>query len=61
MESTEAAPEELIETGIRKKRKSRWVKGSGVPRYDKKTLDVIMDKYVETPPFRHGAKVEVKK
>ena len=39
------------------KRKSRWVTGSGIPRYDKRTLDAIGDIYIEGKGWHNGAKV----
>ena len=54
---SEVEPQELIETGIKKKRVSRWVTGSGIPRYDKAAADMIMDKYVSSPEWVNGAKV----
>lgn len=39
------------------KRKSRWVRDSGIPRYDKRTLDAIGDVYIEGKDWHNGAKV----
>lgn len=39
------------------KPKSRWVRGSGVPRDDKHTLDYIYKTYHEAEGWRNGAKV----
>ncbi len=39
------------------KRKSRWVRDSGIPRYDKPTEDYILSRYRELPGWHRGAKV----
>lgn len=43
----------MVET----KRKSRWVRNSGVPRYDKATEDYIINRYREQPEWHNGARV----
>jgi len=41
----------------KEKRKSRWVKGSDVPRYDERTLSSILNRYHESPGWFRGARV----
>ena len=43
------------------KRKSRWVKNSGVLRYDKATEDYIIKRYHESPGWHRGATVTRRK
>ena len=42
---------------LKPKRNSRWVAGSGVPRYDKKTLDTITDQYGEEAGWHRAARI----
>lgn len=39
------------------KRQSRWVKDSGIPRYDERTLSSILNRYHESPGWFRGARV----
>ncbi len=48
---TEASPDD------KPKCRSRWVKGSGVPRYDKRTYDAL-DVFVEEAGWHHGARIK---
>ena len=48
---TEADPDNKCVT------RSRWVKGSGVPRYDKRTYDALAV-FVEEAGWHHGARIK---
>jgi hypothetical protein len=41
----------------RPKKQSRWVRNSGIPRYDESTLNYILKKYREADGWFHGARV----
>jgi len=43
------------------KKKSRWVRGSGVDRYDKKTDEYIQSTFREADGWYNGARVTRKK
>lgn len=38
-------------------KRSRWVNGSGVPRYDQRTQERLDDIYIELPDWRQGARI----
>lgn len=39
------------------KRNSRWVIGSGVPRYDKKTEDALVEQFGEEAGWHRAARI----